>query len=154
MVKTSMTNIITFVTYNTKLKCYEVGLSYFWLTLVINRIEHSCSCVIEFMKLVAARLAFYTCLINVIIHEDEYWILCRWDCQLFSENRFVSFHACVTASTQIISIYPLARIDAWQVKWAATCDFQQCGILTSVDLDEPVQPPLKLRTPNDVQSVA
>ena len=26
--------IIKFVVYNTKLKCYEVGLSYFWLTLV------------------------------------------------------------------------------------------------------------------------
>ena len=25
--------------------------------------------------------------------------------------------------------------------WAVTCDFQQCGILTSVDSDEPVQPP-------------
>ena len=30
--------------------------------------------------------------------------------------------------------------------WAATCDFQQCGILTSVDSDMPVQPPFKLRT--------
>ena len=30
-------------------------------------------------------------------------------------------------------------------KWAATCDFQQCGILTSVDSDEPVQPHFKLR---------
>ena len=28
--------------------------------------------------------------------------------------------------------------------WAATCDFQQCGILTNVD-SEPVQPPFKLR---------
>ena len=28
--------IITFVVYNTKLKCYEVGLSYFWLTLVMH----------------------------------------------------------------------------------------------------------------------
>ena len=28
---------------------------------------------------------------------------------------------------------------------AATCDFQQCDILTSVDADEPVQPPVKLR---------
>ena len=28
---------------------------------------------------------------------------------------------------------------------AMTCDFQQCGILTSVDSDEPVQPPFKLR---------
>ena len=26
------------------------------------------------------------------------------------------------------------------------CDFQQCGILTSVDSDEPVQPPCKLRS--------
>ena len=33
------------------------------------------------------------------------------------------------------------------------CDFKQCGILTSVDSDEPVQPPLSLETPNDVQSV-
>ena len=29
--------------------------------------------------------------------------------------------------------------------WAVTFDFQQCGILTSVDLDEPVQPPFYLR---------
>ena len=27
----------------------------------------------------------------------------------------------------------------------AACEFQQCGILTSVDSDEPVQPPVKLR---------
>ena len=26
-----------------------------------------------------------------------------------------------------------------------TRDFKQCGILTSVDLDKPVQPPFKLR---------
>ena len=30
-------------------------------------------------------------------------------------------------------------------KLAMACDFQQCGILTSVDSDEPMQPPLKLR---------
>ena len=29
--------------------------------------------------------------------------------------------------------------------YTGTCDFQQCGILTSVDSDEPVQPPIKLR---------
>ena len=28
--------------------------------------------------------------------------------------------------------------------WAAAWDFQQCGILTNVDSDEPVQPPFKL----------
>ena len=28
---------------------------------------------------------------------------------------------------------------------ATTRDFKQCGVLTSVDTDEPVQPPFKLR---------
>ena len=32
------------------------------------------------------------------------------------------------------------------IKLAVTCGFQQCGILTSVDSDEPVQPHFKLRT--------
>ena len=27
--------------------------------------------------------------------------------------------------------------------WAEACDFQQCGILTSVDSDKPVQPSFK-----------
>ena len=35
-----------------------------------------------------------------------------------------------------------------------TCDFQQCGILTSVDSDEPVQSPFKRRNSKDVRSVA
>ena len=30
-------------------------------------------------------------------------------------------------------------------QWAAKCDFQQCGILTSVHSDEPVKPLFKLR---------
>ena len=30
-------------------------------------------------------------------------------------------------------------------KYAATCDFQQCGIFTSVDSDEPMRSPVKLR---------
>ena len=30
-------------------------------------------------------------------------------------------------------------------KSAVTCDFQQSGILTSVDSDESIQPPFKLR---------
>ena len=36
---------------------------------------------------------------------------------------------------------------------AAACDFQHCGILTSVDSDEFVHLPFKLKTPKDVQSV-
>ena len=38
--------------------------------------------------------------------------------------------------------------------WAATWSFQQCGILLSVESDEPVQPLVKLETPNAVRSVA
>ena len=34
---------------------------------------------------------------------------------------------------------------------ATNCDFQQCGILTSVDSDEPAQPLLSLETPNAVK---
>ena len=37
---------------------------------------------------------------------------------------------------------------------AATCDFQQCGILTNVDSYEPCSLLLSLETPNDVWSVA
>ena len=29
--------------------------------------------------------------------------------------------------------------------WAVICDFQQCGVLTSVDSDHPSQPPFKLK---------
>ena len=43
-------------------------------------------------------------------------------------------------------LYQLAFIRSFLKHiWAATCDFQQCRILTSVDSDEPVQSPFKLR---------
>ena len=42
-----------------------------------------------------------------------------------------------------------------RVIWALACDFQTCGILTSVDIDQPMQPPfLSLETPNGVRSLA
>ena len=34
-----------------------------------------------------------------------------------------------------------------------TCDFQQCGVFTSVDSGEPVQPPFKLRNSKNVLPV-
>ena len=39
--------------------------------------------------------------------------------------------------------------------WAATCNFQQCGILTWIDSGEPVQPPVKLRNskPRSIRSL-
>ena len=38
-----------------------------------------------------------------------------------------------------------SSLRAWIPLWAMTCDFQQCGIFTSVDSDEPVLSPFKLR---------
>ena len=40
----------------------------------------------------------------------------------------------------------LLLITVWTICMAMTHDFQQCGILTSVDTDKPLQPPLKLRS--------
>ena len=37
------------------------------------------------------------------------------------------------------------RLTLTQCIWASAWDFQQCGILTCVDSDEPLQPPFKLR---------
>ena len=37
------------------------------------------------------------------------------------------------------------QIILYLIIWAVTHDFQQCAILTSVDSDEPLQPPFKLR---------
>ena len=50
-----------------------------------------------------------------------------------------------TITTTDGDIKTIKRIDGTiQNNSAVTCDYQQCGILTSVDSDEPVQPPLKL----------
>ena len=37
------------------------------------------------------------------------------------------------------------KAHGWKFKWTVTCDSHQCGILTSVDSDEPVQTPFNLR---------
>ena len=40
----------------------------------------------------------------------------------------------------------LLNLDAvWNRRKQLSRDFKQCGILTSIDSDEPVQPPFKLR---------
>ena len=43
------------------------------------------------------------------------------------------------------AVSPLVKIQRWSYIWATAGDFQQFDILTSVDSDEPVQPPFKLR---------
>ena len=54
---------------------------------MINRILHSCSCIIEFIKLIRQSLTSYlfppTCLINSIINEHSCKILyLNWNCDL------------------------------------------------------------------------
>ena len=64
-----------------------------------------------------------------------------WICvfNLVSLQIFCSMEECYTGSSR----------ECWNTQnnhiWAVTCDFQQCGILTSVDSDEPMQSPVKLR---------
>ena len=52
---------------------------------------------------------------------------------------------CLWLETQLTLIWHWGR--ALKIKWALTCDFQQCGILTSVDSDKPLQSSVELRNP-------
>ena len=60
----------------------------------------------------------------------------------YMARRMLSFN-------QLFSCFSLTQapqIDMLVINiWAATCDFQQCGILTSVDSEEPMQPRFKVR---------
>ena len=63
--------------------------------------------------------------------------------QHFNEGA-LSFSICIfTMASKAIS--GVNRPDLKEKIWYVTCDFQQCGILTCVDSDEPVQPPFMLR---------
>ena len=55
----------------------------------------------------------------------------------------------LSAHFEMVLISTFRLCPAWSGQstriWATPCDFQQCGILTSVDSDEPVHLPFKLR---------
>ena len=57
--------------------------------------------------------------------------------------QYFTFHE-ICAHNEIICSIHIIFFDIYI--WAATCYFQQCCILTSVDSEVPVQPPFKLRT--------
>ena len=44
-----------------------------------------------------------------------------------------------------LKVMPIISVAIIVITWAAACDFQQCGILTSVDSDQPAQPPFRRR---------
>ena len=60
-----------------------------------------------------------------------------------------------TTTVALIKTTTVALINSMIIlHWSATCDLQQCGILTSVDSDEPVKLLIILETPKAVRSVA
>ena len=68
------------------------------------------------------------------------WCYIRWRQKLMASQGKLSKLQWNLKSPSWKSLFTL-----YTIKWAVTCDFQQYGILTSVDSDAPVQPPLKLR---------
>ena len=53
----------------------------------------------------------------------------------------ICFHSYILYLCMLEAKAPASLNRLASTMWAMTCDFQQCGILTSVDSDEPVQPP-------------
>ena len=66
---------------------------------------------------------------------------------LFVYNLVLSRAWLYTETSKTIQNHQVANmiLPVSKYKWAMTCDFQQCGILTSVNLDKPVQLPFKLK---------
>ena len=62
-----------------------------------------------------------------------------WSVRWFQWATAICFHEEIVLSRNLSCPGPNDR------KWATTCDFQQCGIFTWIDSDEPVQPRFKLR---------
>ena len=60
-------------------------------------------------------------------------------------NMYMSWKCTITGKANIKHTEEEMQKAQFKNKWAVTCDFQQCGILTSVDSDESVQPPFKAR---------
>ena len=68
------------------------------------------------------------------------WSQTAWHTDSIPERIFDNFEKKSADNNKSIKNYP-----ACKEIWASAWDFQQCGILTCVDWDEPLQPPLKLR---------
>ena len=65
----------------------------------------------------------------------------------FTEDKLINF---LTTGLIRFPLNVYVSLVVTNIIRAVVCDFKQCGILTCVDSDEPLQP----ETPNGVQSVA
>ena len=67
-------------------------------------------------------------------------------CQCYHGNPFYHILATDYSLLMVDERFPTRPVGIrTNAIWAVACDFQQCGILTSVDSDKPVQPTFKLR---------
>ena len=84
----------------------------------------------------------YTCTINLYFSEKlVFWPLhCYWP-----YLRYNQFNYGVHTFINIWQRKFVSYIQFVIIILAMTCYFQHCGILTSVDSNEPVEPPIKLR---------
>ena len=70
-----------------------------------------------------------------------------------TNKRFSKILIIAKSNCQGLLVPARTENEYFHINWAVTGDFHQCGILTSVDSYEPVQPPFKLRNFNSVKSV-
>ena len=87
----------------------------------------------------------YCCIDLIVVHlETVYGVsLLIFQSKIWFWRRYQSDNFKMAARSAILNFQN--KWFKWKTKWAATCDFQQCGILTSFDWDEPVKLPVKLR---------
>ena len=71
------------------------------------------------------------------IYKSQSSYITKWLCFMLKSRARVQGH--------YFLIYLKSSSQRYSMKVAATHDFQQCGILTSVDSNKIVQPPFKLR---------
>ena len=84
--------------------------------------------------------------------ERFFWKMTQLPAKSTAKNDIVYIgDFCILKSTSSTDVWSFQMWLEWSqfrtalLIWAATCGFQQCGILTRVDSGEPVQPPSKLR---------
>ena len=106
------------------MKLHANGVDFTCLCTSFNRGANECSCCIKFTKQVGDKLKSEAC-------------------QAF--YRFFATSLINSIKRSMNVRFNLSSDTKSTLKLAATCDFQQCGTLTSVDSDEPVQPHFKLR---------
>ena len=87
------------------------------------------------------------CLTKFILYDvlkDNYILFQSQEVELLVNN------VCLANITPPTGVFNVSKETIVSIIEPRTCDFQQCGILTSVDTDDPVQPTYKLRNSHKI----